>query len=100
MAKKTKPRKRAKRKAFRAVIPIVFGDDGEFEFADAVLKEAETVRRLAHRAVDLVVDCGCHKMLCAYVDERLAYVTRDQGMKNMTEFIEEACAEHKEVPRA
>ena len=99
MAKKTKPRKRAKRKAFRAVIPIVFGDDGEFEFADAVLKEAETVRRLAHRAVDLVVDSGCHKFLCACVNDRLAFVARNQSIKSMTDFIEEACAQHKEVPR-
>lgn len=99
MARKTKPKRRAKRKAPTLPVSVVSDGGVEFEFADAVLEEAETVRQLAHRAVDLVVDSGCHKMLCAYVDERWAYVTRDQGMKNMTDFIEEACAGRKEVPR-
>ena len=97
MAKKTRSAKRTKRKAFEP--PLTAEPDSElrFEFTDAVRRDPETVRRLAHRAVDLVVDSGCHKLLCTVVADSLAYITRDQCIKNMSDFVHEACVDQKEA---
>ncbi len=97
MAKKTKPTKQTRPKAFEPPWEAFPESDKRYEFTDAVRRDPEAVRRLAHRAVDLVVDCGGYKLLCAAVDDNLAYITREQYIKNLSDFFEEASAEQKEA---
>ena len=62
-------------------------------FSPEVIAERETVRRLAHRVVDLVVDSGYHKTLGTYVADNLRLVAQDHVVTKLTDFVHEAWAD-------
>ena len=89
MAKRAKPKARA---------PLVVCRYGEFVivyFSREVIEDGETLRRLAHRVVDLLVDNGRDKWLHEYVAESLAHVARDRAIKDATALVHEVWAEEK-----
>ncbi len=82
--------------------PLVFLDGGcamELSLSSRLEKEPETLRRLAHRAVDLVADAGHYHWLSKSVAGNLADVADDLVVKHMTELVHEVRAEGKEAAR-
>ena len=83
MAKRAKPKARA---------PLVVCEFHEFkivEFSDKVIEDGETLRRLAHRVVNLRVDNGRDKWLHESVANSLAHVARDDVVKQATDLVQE-----------
>ena len=97
MTRKSKPMERAKPKTTELPVSVKPDDEGRRKSIDPVLEQAETVRRLAHRAVDLIVDSGCHKLLSASAVDSLAFITWNEDVKNITDFVQRASAEQKEA---
>ena len=98
MAKKTKQTKRAKRKASTPPVSVEPDCSVELEFTDEVRKDPETVRRLAHRVVDLLADTGRYDSLAESVTSNLGYLADDFVVEKVTELLAEARAAGKEVP--
>ena len=86
MAKAAKPKARA---------PLVVCRYGEFVivyFSREVIEDGETLRRLAHRVVDLRVDNGQDEWLHDDVAESLAHVARERAIKEATALVHEVLA--------
>ena len=104
-AKKTKPTKqtkrskRTKRKSSKPPVSVEPECTVELVLTDAVFEEPETMRRLAHRVVDLLADTGRYTRLSKSVSNNLAYLVNDFVIDKVTELLEEARAAGKEVPR-
>ena len=92
--------KRAKREA---PVPLVVLDPEcslEIDFSPELQKEPETIRRLAHRVVDLLADSGRYVLLADCVASELVSIADDVVVKNLNDLIREARAPRKAVPRA
>lgn len=68
-------------------------------FSREITAKRETLRRLAHRVVDLAIDSGRHEWLRAEVDFGFAQIARDGVVKMVTDFVDEARAARMEVTR-
>ena len=99
MAKKAKTAKRPKRKASEPPITVEPGCTVELEFTDAVTKDPKTVRRLAHRAVDLLADTARDDRVAQFVSSNLSSLAEGFVIEKVTELLEEARAAGKAVPR-
>lgn len=99
MAKKTKPAKRTKRKASEPPVSVEPDCTVELEFTDAVTKEPETVRRLAHRVVEILADSGRDDRVAQFVTDNLAWLVEGFVIDKVTDLLEEARAARKEAPR-
>ena len=97
--KRTKSSKQAKRKASKPPVSVEPDCSVELEFTDAVRKDPETVRRLAHRVVDLLADTGRYDSLAESVTSNLGYLADDFVVEKVTDLLEEARAAGKGVPR-
>ena len=64
-----------------------------------LLKEPETVRRLAHRVVDILADSGHHAWLADSVAGDLVCFADDVIVDSVGDLIREAPAPRKEVSR-
>ena len=71
----------------------------EIIFSRRLEKEPETLRRLAHRVVDLLADAGHYGWLSGTVEDQLVCIADDLVLKNLTDLIHEARAARKEVSR-
>ncbi len=94
MAKKKTKRKKPE--------PWVTMDDGcsmDIRFARRLEKEPATLRRLAHRAVDLLVDAGHYRWLSETVSLDLGRLAGRIVVDHMTELIHEVRAQGKEAAR-
>ena len=91
MAKAAKPKARAPLVTCEVDPPMFV------YFSREVLAERETIRRLAHRIVDMAVDSGSHEWLGAEVAYSLADIARDQVINMVTDLIHEVRAEGKEA---
>ncbi len=83
--------------------PWVTVDDGysvEFRFARRLEDEPETLRRLAHRAVDLLMDAGHHEWLSGTVAMDLSRLADELVVDHMTKLINDVRAEGKRAPSA
>ncbi len=92
-------KKKTKRKKLE---PLVYLDGGcamELSLSSRLEKEPETLRRLAHRAVDLLMDAGHYRWLSRSVAVDLAHVADDLVVDHMTELIHEVRAQGKEAAR-
>lgn len=104
MAKKTKPAKRTKRgkrtkrKASKPPASVEPGYTVEFRFTDALLKRQETVRRLAHRVVEILADSGRDDRVAQFVTDNLAWLVEGFVIDKVTDLIEEARSLGKAVP--
>ena len=98
MAKKTKRTKRSKRKPSEPPVSVEPDCSVELEFTDAVRKDPETMRRLAHRVVDLLADNGRYDILADSVTTNLGYLADDFVVEKVTDLLEEARAAGKGVP--
>ncbi len=86
MAKRAKPKARA---------PLIVCEYGEFvivSFSREVIEDGETLRRLAHRVVDLRVDNGQDEWLHECVARSLAHVARERAVKEATDLVHEVLA--------
>ena len=99
MAKKTKQTKRAKRKSSKPLVTVEPDCEAQFELTDAVSKEPETVRRLAHRAVDLLADAGHYERLGQSVSIHLGYLVDSFVIEKITDLIADARAAGRESSR-
>ena len=105
MAKKAKRTKRAKRtkqpKRKSSEPPVSVTPDCEvtLEFTGAFRKDPETVRRLAHRVVDMLADTGHYDALAESLSSHLGYLVDDFVVEKVTDLLEEARAAGKAVPR-
>ncbi len=99
MAKKAKRSKPTKRKASKPPVCVETDCEPQFELTDAVGKEPETVRRLAHRAVDLLADAGHYERLGQSVSIHLGYLVDSFVIEKITDLIEEARGAGKEASR-
>lgn len=99
MAKKPKRTKRVKRKVSKPPISLEPECPLELALSDAILKEPETVRRLAHCVVDLLADSGNYKHLSQSVSINLGSLVDGFVIDRITGLIEEARAARKEAPR-
>ena len=97
--KRTKSSKQAKRKASKPPVSVEPDCSVELEFTDAVRKDPETVRRLAHRVVDLLADTGRYDSLAESVTSNLGYLADDFVVEKVTDLLEEARGAGKRVPR-
>ena len=91
--------KRTKRKAPAPLVTVESEGSIEIQFSRELQKEPETIRRLAHRVVDLLADSGRYVSLAQDVASDLACIADDVVVKHMTDLIHEARAPRKEVPR-
>ena len=87
--------KAAGRKGPAPPVTCVFGEFMWVYFSREVIQERETLRRLAHRAIDMAVDSGQDDWLHECVAESLAYIARDDVVKKVTDFVHEVWAEVK-----
>lgn len=102
MAKKAKRAnvvKRAKRRKPKPPVIVEPECAVELVLTDAVVRQPETVRRLAHRVVDLLADAGLHKRLRESVSISLSWLVDGFVIDRITDFIEESRAAGKEAPR-
>ncbi|MCH7993295.1 MAG: hypothetical protein IIB57_02515 [Planctomycetes bacterium] len=98
MAKKTKRTKRAKRKSSEPPVSVTPDCEVTLEFTGAFRKDRETVRRLAHRVVDMLADAGYYDVLATSLSSHLGYLVDDFVVEKVTDLLEEARAAGKEVP--
>ena len=101
MAKKkqAKRAKRTKRKAADPLVEMVPEYSTTIRLTRELLKEPETVRRLAHRVVDILADSGHHAWLADTLAGELVCIADDVVVKNLTDLIREARSPGKEVAR-
>ena len=99
VTKRTKRSKQDKRKSSTPPVTVEPGCAVEIEFTDAVTNEPETVRRLAHRVVDLLADNGRNDALAESVAGNLGYLVDDFVIDKVTDLLDEARAAAKEAPR-
>ena len=99
MAKKAKRTKRSKRKTSKPPFSLEPDCTVELEFTDAVTKEPETLRRLAHRVVERLADNEQHDSLSGFVTYNLAGLADGFVIDRVTDLLEEARAAGKEAPR-
>ena len=85
--------KRARRKA--PATPDIFACECPMfiHFSREVIAEREMMRRLAHRAVDLVVDGGHHYLLGLEVAFSLSFIARDHVTDMVTDLVHEVWAD-------
>ncbi len=62
-------------------------------FSREVMAEREMMLRLAHRAVDLVVDGGHHYLLGLEVVSSMSCIARDDVIKKATDLVHEVLAD-------
>ena len=98
MAKKAKRTKRTKRKPSEPPVSVEPDCTVELEFTDAIRKDPEAVRRLAHRVVDLLADTGRYDSLAESVCSNLGYLADDFVVEKVTDLLDEARAAGKGVP--
>ncbi len=98
MAKKAKIKKTKKRKQREPLFTVERDCDVEVQFTRVVIEDPETVRRLAHRVVDLLADSGDYDRLSQSISNNLHWMLDDFVVKNVTDLIHEARAVRKEVP--
>ncbi len=82
--------------------PLVnLGESNSIEiiFSRRLREEPETLRRLAHRVVDLLADAGHYGWLSGSVADQLGSIAADLVLKNLTDLIHEARAAVEEVSR-
>ncbi len=92
-------KKKTKRKKLE---PWVTMDDGyslDLRFARRLEKEPETLRRLAHRTMDLLMDAGHHRWLSETLAIDLGRLADEIVVNHMTELIHEVRAQGKGVTR-
>lgn len=80
--------------------PLVYLDHAcsmELKFSRRLQKEPETLRRLAHRTVDLLADAGHYSWLSDSVGGDLMCLADDFVIDKVTELINEARAQGKEA---
>lgn len=108
MAKKFKPGKRtrqpkhserAKRKASDPLVTVESDFQVSVRLADWVAREPETVRGIAHRVVDVMVDNGLHEDLEQSIANNLSCVLDRFAADGVTALIHEAQAAGKEAAR-
>ena len=100
MAKKTKSEKQTEHKASEPPITVEPDCTVELEFTDAVRKEPETIRRLAHRVVDMLADGGPDDdRLAEFVSDNLSNLVEGFVIDRVTDLLGEARAAGKEAPR-
>ena len=101
MAKK-KQAKQAERKESEPEEPLVDVDTDYMavQLGGELYGEPETVRRLAHRVADFLVDSGRHARLADSVECHLTYFADDVVVENVNQLIREARAPGKEVGHA
>ena len=96
MAKK---KKRTKRKKLEPLVTLEDGCAVELRLSERLQDEPETLRRLAHRTVDLLVDAGHYDWLSGSVAIDLGQLADEMVAKRVTELIHEVRAEGKEAAR-
>ncbi len=84
--------KRAKPKARASLVACEYGEFVIVYFSREVIEERETLRRLAHRVVDLRVDNGQDEWLHDDVAESLAHVAQERATKEATALVQEVLA--------
>ena len=105
MAKKVKSTKRAKRgkqakrKASKPLVTVEPECQLSIRLTGGVGDEPETIRRLAHRLVDVMADNGLHDKLEQSVSNNLVWMVDDFVIDGVTALIHEAQAAAKEAPR-
>ena len=99
MAKKKNPTKRAKRKAPKPPICVEPDCTVNLEFTRAVSKEPETIRRLAHRVVEMLAESDRAERLSEFVTDNLAILVNGIVIEKVTALITEARAAAKAVAR-
>ncbi len=104
MAKKAKPAKRpkrskrTKRKASKPPVTVELECTLELELNEALLRQPETVRRLAHRVVEILADSGRDDRVAQFVTDNLAWLVEGFVVDKVTDLIEEARTAGKAVP--
>ena len=88
--------KRSRRKAPATPDILVCECPMFIHFSREVIAEREMMRRLAHRAVDLVIDSGRHYMLGLEVAFSLSFIARDHVTDMVTDLVHDVWAEEKE----
>ncbi|NIS79282.1 MAG: hypothetical protein GTO14_03470 [Anaerolineales bacterium] len=91
--------KRAKRKAPAPLVVLDSDYSLQIRFSRELQKEPETVRRLAHRVVDLLADSGHYEWLANSVAGDLTCIADDVVVNNLTDLVREARAPRKGVSR-
>ena len=91
--------KRAKRKAPAPMVTVEAECALDIQFSPELQDDPETIRRLAHRVVDLLADSGRYVLLADGVASGLACIADDDVVKNVTDLIREARAPRKAVSR-
>ena len=99
MAKKKKKTKRKKCKKLEPWVYVQGGCVMELTLSSRLEKEPDTLRRLAHRAVDLVADAGHYHWLARSVAGNLADVADDLVVEHMNKLVDEVRAEGKQAAR-
>ena len=92
-------KKKTKRRKCEPLVSLRFERPLEFELSKELHKEPEALRRLGHRAVDLLVDAGHYERLSRSTAGNLAHVADDLVIEHMTELLQEVRAEGKEAAR-
>ncbi len=92
-------KKKTNRKKPNPLVYLRQGCSMEIMFSRRLQKEPETLRRLAHRVVDLLADAGHYECLSDSVAGELVCIADDIVVKNLTDLIHEARSPGKEVPR-
>ncbi len=90
---------KTKRKKPDPLVSLYQGCSMEIIFSRRLQKEPETLRRLAHRVVDLLADAGHYGWLSGSVADQLVCIADDLVVKNVTDLIHEARAAGEEVSR-
>ena len=81
--------KPAGRKAPAPQVACRFSEFMFVYFSREVIEDGETLRRLAHRVVDLRVDNGRDEWLHDDVAQSLACIARDRAIKDATALVQE-----------
>ncbi len=97
MAKKGKIKRTKKRTQREPLVVVDPVGTLEMRFSDELRKEPETLRRLAHRVVDLLVDSGRYEWLADSVAGNLVWIADVVVVNYVTDLIREARAGGKAV---
>ena len=92
-------KKKTKRRKPEPLVSLHTGCAMELRFSRRLEKEPETLRRLAHRVVDLIADGGHYEWLSENMAGMLTRVVDDLVVDHMTKLVVEARAEGKEAAR-